>query len=61
MLFCGLLIFIKSTLKKILSGIPSESYRLDPDQAQCFVRPDIGPNCLLFAKVISRQYLEIKS
>ena len=38
MLLCGLLIFFKSTLK--------ESYRLDPDQAPCFVRPDMGPNCL---------------
>ena len=32
----------------ILSGIPSECHlhSLDPDQAQCFVEPDLGPNCL---------------
>ena len=32
--------------KKILSGIPSVSNSLDPDQAQHFVGPDLGPNCL---------------
>ena len=30
----------------ILSGIPSFSISLDPDQAQHFVGPDLGPNCL---------------
>ena len=27
-------------------NIVSVSYSLDPDQARCFVRPDLGPNCL---------------
>ena len=31
--------------RKILSGIPSVS-SLNPDQAQHFVVPDLGPNCL---------------
>ena len=30
----------------ILSEIPSESNSLDPDQAQHFVGPDLGTNCL---------------
>ena len=37
--------FSKSTFRKILSGIQSESYSLDPEQAQHFVLPDVGPNC----------------
>ena len=32
--------------EKNLSGIPSESNSLDPDQAQGSVRPDLVPNCL---------------
>ena len=36
----------KIFLRKILSGVPSVSNNLDPDQAQCFVRPDLEPNCL---------------
>ena len=45
--FCRLLIFLKSSfLKKILSGLPSVSNSLDPDQARHFVGPDLGPNCL---------------
>ena len=43
--FCRLLIFFK-TFCKILSGIPSVSNSLDPDQAQHLVGPDLGPNCL---------------
>ena len=31
--------------KKNLSGIPSVSNSLDPDQARHFVEPDLGPNC----------------
>ena len=27
-------------------GIPSVSNSLDPDEAQHFVGPDLGPNCL---------------
>ena len=32
--------------EKILSGKPSVSNSLDPDQALHFVGPDLGPNCL---------------
>ena len=32
--------------KKNLSGIPSVSNSMDPDQAERFVRPDLNPNCL---------------
>ena len=39
------LIFI-SFFSKNLSGIPSVSNSLDPDQAKRFVGPDLGPNCL---------------
>ena len=38
--------FLKLTLTKNLSGIPSVSNSLDPDQARRFVGPDLGPNCL---------------
>ena len=31
---------------KILSGILSVLNSVDPDQAQPFVEPDLGPNCL---------------
>ena len=40
--FLWLLIFFKINL----SEIPSVSNRFDPDQPQCFVRLDLGPNCL---------------
>ena len=33
-------------MKNILSGKPSMSNRVDPDQSQHFVRPDQGSNCL---------------
>ena len=47
MFFCFLLIFFKiNFLEKILSGIPSVSNSLDPDQPRHFVGPDLGPNCL---------------
>ena len=47
MISCRLLIFSKSFFfQKILSGIPSESNSLDPDQARHIVGPDLGPNCL---------------
>ena len=39
--------FFQSKLfQKIPSGIPSMSNSLDLDEAQCFVGPDLGPNCL---------------
>ena len=38
--------FFKINFSKILSGIPSVSYSLDPDQARHFVGPDLDPNCL---------------
>ena len=38
--------FTKSSYQKILSGIPSVSNSLDSDQAQQFVWPNLGPNCL---------------
>ena len=41
-------------LKKNLSGIPSVSNRLEPDQARHFVGPDLGPNCL-------QNYLQTKA
>ena len=37
--------FFFQLLQKNLSGIPSVSNSLDPDQAQRFVGPDLGPNC----------------
>ena len=48
MLFCLLSIFLEiNFFKKTLSGIPFRmSNSLDPDQAQCFVRPDLGQNYL---------------
>ena len=38
--------FQNHPFRKILSGIPSVSNSLDPDQARHFVGPDLGPNCL---------------
>ena len=38
--------FQNHPFQKILSGIPSVSNNLDPDQARHFVGPDLGPNCL---------------
>ena len=38
--FCCLLIFFKINFSKFVSN------SLDPDQAQGFVGPDLGPNCL---------------
>ena len=48
MLFCRLLIFVsKSTsLKNSFRCAIRVSNSLDPDQAQCFVGPDLVPNCL---------------
>ena len=48
MLFCRqwiIFFFIINFFKKNLSGIPSVSNSLDPDQARRFVGPDLGPNC----------------
>ena len=44
-LFC-FVFFLNQLFQKNLSGIPSECKSLDPDQVQCFVGPDLGPNCL---------------
>ena len=38
-----LLLFLKKTF---LGNISRVSSSLDPDHAQCFVGPDLGPNCL---------------
>ena len=47
MIFWLLLILFKLTFfKKFLSAIQSVSNNLDPDQAQYFVGPYLGPNCL---------------
>ena len=41
-IYCLLILFTK-----FLSGIPPECQKsLDPDQDQCFIGPDLGPNCL---------------
>ena len=37
--------FFQFFFKKFLSGIPSVSNSLDPDQARHFVGPGLGPNC----------------
>ena len=50
--------FWNQIFQKILSGIPSRvSDSLDPDQAQHYVGPDLGPKCLqrLSADDTSRQ------
>ena len=50
MFFLHLLSFLKINFKKIyISGINS----LDPDQAQRFVRPDLGQNCNGFQNLSS--------
>ena len=36
---------LSADLKKKKSGIPSVSNSLEPDQAQHYVRPDLGQNC----------------
>ena len=48
---------------KILSGIPSVSNSLDPDQARHFVVPDLGQNCLqrLSADNTRKQRVKAKS
>ena len=39
--------FSKSTFSKnYFRNIPSVSNSLDPDQAPCFLGPDLGPSCL---------------
>ena len=38
-----------------LYNIIRVSYSLDPDQAQHFVGPDLGPNCLQWLSAVSRQ------
>ena len=47
MLFCGLLTFFEFKFcENSFTNMISASNSLDPDQAQHFVRPDLGPNCL---------------
>ena len=47
MLFCRLWSFFKLTFqKKSFRNTIRVSDSLDSDQAWCFVRPDLGPNCL---------------
>ena len=48
LLFCCLLIFFKINFfgKNSFRNTIRVSNSLDPDQAQCFVRPDLNPNCL---------------
>ena len=38
--------FQNQLFRKILSGVPSVSNSLDPDQVRHYVGPDLGPNCL---------------
>ena len=38
--------FLNQLFQKNLSGVPSVSNSLDPDQSRRFVWPDLGPNCL---------------
>ena len=38
--------YFQNIFFNILSGIPSVSYSLDPDQVHYFAWPDLGPNCL---------------
>ena len=46
MLFCGLLIFSKSTFsKKNFKNTIRVSNSLDPDHARPFFGPDLAPNC----------------
>ena len=62
--FLSSAIFFKNQLfRKILSEIPSVSQSLDPDQAQHFVGPDLGPNCLqrLSADDISGQGVKLNT
>ena len=45
--FCCLMIFSQLMFSKMFSrNIIGLSNSLDPDQAQHFVGPDLGPNCL---------------
>ena len=48
--FCRLLFFFlfsKSTFSKYsFRNTTRVSNSLDPEQAKCFVKPDLGPNCL---------------
>ena len=46
--------FQNQLFRKALSGIPSVSNSLDPDQAQHYVGPDLCPNCL--QKIINRRH-----
>ena len=47
MLFCRLLTFFKIDIfEKLFQESIRVSNSLDPDQARCFVGPDLGPNCL---------------
>ena len=64
-LFCHLLIFFKMFFFFFYSfrNTVRVASSLDPDQARCFVRPDLGPNCLqrLSADDTSRQRVQFVS
>ena len=56
---CRLLIF-RNQLSKIISGMPSVSNSLDPDQARNYVGPDQGSNCLQKLPVdVTRRQLHV--
>ena len=58
MLFCRQLIFLKIYFfKSSFRNTIKASKKLDPDQARCFVGPDLGPSYLqmLSADITSRQ------
>ena len=53
--FCSLLIFSSLIFSSSsFRNTISMSNSLDPDQAQCYIGPDLGPNCL--QKIISRKH-----
>ena len=58
--FCRLLIFSKSTFSKISFGNTIRvSNILDPDQARCFVGPDLCPNCSQTLSVVDKTEINI--
>ena len=55
--------FQNQLFEKIISGTPSVSNNLDPDQARRSVGPDQFPNCLekLSADITKRQRVQLKT
>ena len=47
--------FQDQLFREILSGIPSLSNSLDPDQARHFVGPDLGPNCFQQTTLVDKK------